>query len=192
MNAMIRMATPLMVALLMVPATAMAADGAGPDWGRLGSAIVNFAIYLAILVKFGRGPVLAFFAGRRSGLLARVEAAAKTRADAEAALGVLKAKVDGLEAERKALLAETRELAERERERVIATAESQAEKMIRDAKLQAEAQAAAAADEFRMELVDRAMKLAQARLANEAGEAARRRWVENGIKSLQAGAVARA
>jgi hypothetical protein len=50
----------------------------------------------------------------------------------------------------------------------------------------------AAADDFRMELVDRAMKLAQARLASEAGEAARRRWVENGIKSLQAGAVARA
>ena len=192
MNAMIRMATPVMVALLMVPATAMAADGAAPDWGRLVSAIVNFSIYLAILVKFGRGPVLAFFAGRRSGLLARVEAAAKTRAEAEAALGALKAKVDGLEGERKTLLAETRELAERERERVIATAESQAEKMLRDAKLQAEAQAAAAAEEFRMELVDRAMKLAQARLANEAGEAARRRWVENGIKSLQAGAVARA
>jgi F-type H+-transporting ATPase subunit b len=192
MNAMIRMATPVMVALLMVPATAMAADGAVPDWGRLVSAIVNFSIYLAILVKFGRGPVLAFFAGRRSGLLARVEAAAKTRAEAEAALGALKAKVDGLEGERKTLLAETRELAERERERVVATAESQAEKMLRDAKLQAEAQAAAASEEFRMELVDRAMKLAQARLANEAGEAARRRWVENGIKSLQAGAVARA
>ena len=192
MNAMIRMATPVMVALLMVPATAMAADGAAPDWGRLVSAIVNFSIYLAILVKFGRGPVLAFFAGRRSGLLARVEAAAKTRAEAEAALGALKAKVDGLEGERKTLLAETRELAERERERVVAAAESQAEKMLRDAKLQAEAQAAAAAEEFRMELVDRAMKLAQARLANEAGEAARRRWVENGIKSLQAGAVARA
>ena len=64
--------------------------------------------------------------------------------------------------------------------------------MIRDAKLQADAHAAAAADDFRMELVDRAMKLAQARLASEAGEAARRRWVENGIKSLQAGAVARA
>ncbi|MBU6160885.1 MAG: hypothetical protein KGO50_07160 [Myxococcales bacterium] len=192
MNAMIRMATPVMVALLMVPATAMAADGAAPDWGRLVSAIVNFSIYLAILVKFGRGPVLAFFAGRRSGLLARVEAAAKTRAEAEAALGALKAKVDGLEGERKTLLAETRELAERERERVIATAESQAEKMLRDAKLQAEAQAAAAAEEFRMELVDRAMKLAQARLSSEAGEVARRRWVENGIKSLQAGAVARA
>jgi len=192
MKAMIRMATVLAMVLLMVPATAMAADGAGPDWGRLGSAIVNFAIYLAILVKFGRGPVLAFFAGRRSGLLARVEAAAKTRADAEAALGALKTKVDGLEGERKALLAASRELAERERERVVATAESQAEKMVRDAKLQAEAQAAAAADEFRMELVDRAMKLAQARLASEAGEAARRRWVENGIKSLQSGAVARA
>lgn len=192
MKSMIRMATPFLVALLMVPATAMAADGAGPDWGRLGSAIVNFAIYLAILVKFGRGPVLAFFAGRRSGLLARVESAAKTRAEAEAALNVLKAKVDGLEAERKALLVEARELAERDRERVVSSAEAQAEKLVRDAKLQAEAQAAAAAEDFRTELVDRAMQLAQARLASEAGEAARRRWVENGIKSLQANTAAQA
>lgn len=192
MDAMMRLATPLIVALLIIPSTAMAADVASPDWGRLGSATVNFAIYVAILVKFGRGPVLAFFAGRRSSLLASVEAAATTRAEAEAALGALKSKVDGLESERMTLLAESRELAERERERLVVVAEAQAEKMIRDATLLAGTQANSAADDFRMELVDRAMKLAQARLASEAGDAARRRWVENGIKLLQAGAAARA
>jgi F0F1-type ATP synthase membrane subunit b/b' len=176
---------------LLTPSMAWAAgDGAPtPDWLRLGAAYINMAIYLTVLVKFGKGPVLAFFADRRSSLLGRMDAAAATRAKAEATLGELKTRLGKADAEHSALVEEFRQMGERERDRAIEAAKVQAGKIVRDAEVQAESLTRSAQEALQNELLDQAMRKAQQKLETQSSEAARRRWVQQAIQSLKPGAV---
>lgn len=163
-------------------------EASAPSWSLLGSQIVNFAVYLGLLVMLGRKPAAAFFANRRAGITAAMQASRDATAAAEAELAATRARIARLDDERAAILTEFRELGEAERRRIVAQAEADATRIVRDAELAADREAARAKAELEARLVDLALSKARTQLADSLTPVSHAQLIDNGIDALR-GAV---
>ncbi len=179
----------LLTAGVSAPAYASGAGPAEPHWNEIVAAIINMAIYVGVLVYFGRKPVVAHFQSRRDALVSRMEAAQTAEAEAQAALAEVETRLSGMEAERAALIAEYRELGEKEAAKIVSDARAQADKIRKDGELQAEQISRSAAEAMRVRLLERALELAQSQVASEATLSAQAGWIEGSIRQLQASAL---
>lgn len=157
------------VAISATPSLAFAGgSGDGFPWAHWAVSMVNFAIFLGILVKFAGPKVQAHFSERAHSLRKNIDEAKELRAQAQARLDEYSERLDKLEAEREALFAEYRKQGEREKERLVADAKRQVEKMRADAELviaQEVRKAKAAIEQQAVDLaVDMARKSLQAKL----------------------------
>ncbi|RAL20247.1 hypothetical protein DL240_17860 [Lujinxingia litoralis] len=125
----------VLVALLVVsaPAFAASADGHGFPWGAWVTGMINLAIFLGIIIKFGGPAIRDFFASRRESFLAEMNAAKLAREEAEARLAELNARLEALERDRQSMLDEYHAQGEREKQRLIDAAKKSVEKMRVDA-----------------------------------------------------------
>ena len=124
------------VAVWAMPALAYAASGGEEShfpWGHFAASWINFLIFLAILWKFALPPIQRHFAERREALMRNRNEAKRLREEAAAMLAEYEGRLDALDAEREALLAEYREQGERERERIIEDGKRQVIKLRQDA-----------------------------------------------------------
>lgn len=177
----------VVVAALLVPVLALAAEegGAhGPDWKELGSQTVNFFVYLALIVMLAKKPALAFFQARREGVTAAIDASERAMRDAHARLEETKRKMDAFDAEREAILAEFRHLGESERRRIVAAAEVDAAKIVRDAEQAAERELKLARAALETRMVDQALSQAKRELASELTTSRQSQLIDNGIAAL--------
>lgn len=107
-------------------------------------ALLNFAIFLGLLVKFA-GPKLAgFLRTRHETVKGQLEDAARLRAEARAKLDEYNRRIAAMDAEVARLMAEIRAEAEAEREMILQQARSQAEALKKDAERRIEAEVARA------------------------------------------------
>lgn len=173
---------------LSAPALAAEAGAHGPNWAELGSAIVNFLLYISIIVYFARKPIASFFASRRAQLTSTMDEAAARQAEATARVETLQAKLDGFDAERAALVSEYRELGEREASKMREAAQSQAAKIAEDAKVTAEVETRRALSDLERRMVDRAIELAREQLETQLGPAGQQALIERGIAGLSTAA----
>jgi len=176
------------VAVALVADVAAAAGEGGapsPDWGRLGASIVNFIIYVGAIAFLGGKMINGFYADRRGELLKNIEASKAQREAAEAELAEHMARLEAFDAERTALLAEFRELGERERERIVADARDAAEKMKADAALTASVEARRATADIEARLIDRALAGAKAELEKRLDAGARASLIDAGIDAVR-------
>ena len=178
-----RIAT-LLVALVL-PASAFAAgDSHGPDWGELGSQIVNFCIYIALIVFVARKPAQEFFATRRAAVVDAMNASEQAVAAAEARLAETMKKLDTLDEEKAAVLREFRELGESERRRIVAAAESDAAKIVRDAEIAAERELRLAKAALERRMVDSALEKARQDVVARMNPMTQNQLIDNGIDAL--------
>lgn len=182
----------ILIVLLVVgvssPALASGGGPVEPHWNEIIAAIINMAIYIGVLVYFGRKPVVAHFQARRDALVSRMEAAQTAEAAAQAALVDVESRLSGMDAERASLIAEYRELGEKEAAKIVADARAQADKIRKDGELQAEQISRAAAEAMRVRLLERALEMAQSHVASQATMSAQAGWIEGSIRQLQTSA----
>lgn len=164
---MIRNARPLylFVATLVVgmtPSVAFAAaPGEGFPWTHWAVSVVNFIIFLGIIIKFAGPKIQAHFADRAHSLRKNIDEAKHLRAEAQAKLDEYSERLDKLEAEREALFAEYRKQGEREKERMIADAQRQVEKMRADAEVSIQQEVRKATAAIEQQAVDLAVDMAR-------------------------------
>jgi F-type H+-transporting ATPase subunit b len=172
--------------LLVAPSVALAAGdgGHGPNWKELGSQIVNFGVYVALIVFLAKKPVLAFFEQRRAGVTAAMDASAKAAAEAQQRLAETREKLDAFDAERQAVLDEFRAIGESERTRIVAQAEADAAKILREAEMTAEREVKLARAALEARMVDQALQRAESEI--RAGMTADRQaqLIDSGIAAL--------
>jgi F-type H+-transporting ATPase subunit b len=176
----------LLVAGFAAPAFASGDGPAVPQWNEIGAAIINMAIYIGALVYFGRKPVLAHFQSRRDALVSRMESAQTAEAAAQAALVEVESRLSAMESERASLVAEYRDLGQKEAAKMVADAKAQAEKIRKDGELQAEQIARSAEEALRVRLMERALEMAQSHVASQATMSAQAGWINGSIRQLQA------
>lgn len=177
----------LAVASVAAPALAWAAGAGGPEAPTpavFGSAVVNFLIYVGLIVFLVRKPAAAFFEARRANIAAEMEAARAAREAAEAQLREVKQKLADFDAERTGLLTEFRELGEQERRRIVAEAEGEAARIVRDAELAAENEVRRARGELETRMVDLALELAEKELNARLDPTLHGKLIDDGIEAL--------
>lgn len=159
--------------LVMTIELALASSGGGhgeshgttpAQWMTLGFTIVNFSIFVFLMVRFTKAPLGDFLTGRRRELVEAMSAAARAKEEAEQLKSEYEAKAAQLDETRKNLIDELKEMASKDRERILAEAKATTERMQRDAELRAESELKAAKRELRAETARLAAEMAEADL----------------------------
>ena len=160
-NTKSRRAAALVAVALSTPATAVAATPGEFPWVHFGVSVLNFVIFLGILLYFAGPKIQAFFGARHVDLVADLNEAKRLREEAEAKLAAYSARLDSLESERKALMDDYHAQGEREREKIIADTKRQVEKMRADAELVIQQDVRKAVAAIELQAVDLAVQMAE-------------------------------
>lgn len=150
-----------------------------------GFALLNFAIFLAVLYRLAGKSFFEFMKNRHLGVQRALDEAAEIRGQAEAELKRYEARIGRIDAEVAELLATVRKEAEDERARIIAAAEAQAEAMRRDAEAQIAAEIARARAELTRKVSELAVAAAESILRAQIVEQDHKRLLDEYVSSLE-------
>ena len=140
---------------------------------------LNFVIFVLLLVRFLRGPVIEYFRARTARLREGLHAGARARAEAAAVRAELARDMEQLPAVRAQLRADMRAVAEHEGRHLLAAGERAAERIRSDARLLADHEFAAARDALRAEVIEEAVRQATALIRRAVGPDDQERFVRD-------------
>ena len=133
-----------------------------PGLGDLLWPTLNFIIFVAVLVRFLRGPVVEYFRARTTRLRDALQAGARARAEAAALRATIARDVEQLPALRQRLRDEMRAVAEHEAANILAVGRRAADRIRADARLVADQEVTAARQGLRAETIEEAIRQATA------------------------------
>lgn len=131
-----------------------------PTPGQLFWPALNFVLFVALLARFLRGPIVEFFRARAARLRDALEAGARARSAAEALRAELARDMQNLPATLEQMKADLRAAAKSERDALIERGREAAARIRRDAELLAEQEFVAARDAVRVEVIEEAIRQA--------------------------------
>jgi len=149
-------------------------------------AIVNFLLFVALLIRFLRAPVRDYFRARGDRLAEGLAAGARARAEAEALRAAIARDLADLPALRERLRADLLATAEREREQLLERGRLAADRIRADARVLAEQEFAAARTALRDDLIEDAVRQASALLHQALTPGDQQRLVRDFIASARA------
>lgn len=142
-----------------------------PRWGDFAWRIVNLILFCAILWYFTGGLIKRFFKNRKQAIQDTLKDLEQKREDAKAKLAEVEKRIANLEAERQAILDESKAQAERLKKGILSDAQRRAGQIVDQAKRTAENESQAMLAKVRAtmadEIVDAAGKALQNRLTSE-------------------------
>jgi F-type H+-transporting ATPase subunit b len=124
-------------------------------------ALINFAIFVGILVKAAGPKLVGYLRGRHETVKTALEEAAALRAEARAKLDEYNRRIAGIDEEVTTLMQEIRGEAEAERDYILTQARTQAEAMKKEAQARIESEIARARLTLEREVVSAAVSAAQ-------------------------------
>lgn len=171
-----------------------AAHGGEIEWvtpifgstGKLGLLwiLINFAVLLWILEKILFAPLRARTRAKHDTVKAELDKATAAREEAESVMAETKGRLDRLDDEIAALMADAKAKAEADRKRLLEAAEREAEQIKAAALASAEREAAARRRQLEAEIVDRAVERAEALLRQRITPADQRSMVDRYVEQL--------
>ncbi len=165
--------TPIIVLtlVLLAPATAFAGEAGGAfPWAHWAVSMLNFAVFLGVLIYFAGPKIQTFFRQRANSLKSNIEDAKQLRAEAQAKLDEYSARLDALDTERAALMDDYHQQGEREKDRLVAEAKRQVEKLRADAELIIQQDVRKAVARIERQAVDLAVDMARTALESKLDE----------------------
>ena len=131
-----------------------------PGLGDLLWPTLNFIIFVAVLVRFLRGPIVEYFRERTTRLRNALEAGSRARAEAATLRATIARDMEQLPALRQRLRDDMRASAELEAENLLAGGRRAADRIRADARLLAEQEVGAARHALRAETIEEAIRQA--------------------------------
>ena len=179
---------PLVIAfaaLVAIPAGAMASEGhAAPRWGDFGWRVLNFVIFAGILWYFVGGLAKRFFKNRREGIKNALDDLDGRRKTAKEQLASVETRIANLNAEREAILAESRQQAEALKQGIVEEAHRQAAQIVEQARLTAENEGRAIFAEVRASIADEIVNAAEKALVAKLNAAEHDKLIANSLKKV--------
>lgn len=174
--------------LLFTAVLALAAEGGGhsasfKDWLW---PIVNFAILLFILVKFGHKPIREFLRKRTELIEKSLKEAEETKEFAKKALAEVQERLKFIDEEINKILESARKAGEKEKEALIAQGESLKNKIIEQTKANIEYGLQKAKKEIKSEAALMAIELAEKKIKQRLDTKEQERLIEEYIKKFEA------
>jgi len=161
------------------------AAAAGDDGPGLVYPIINLLLLLAVLVYYGRKPILDFFSERRGKIQDDLKAAGDLKREAEERFASWQRKLADLDAELESIRTTAQERAESERDHIIADANSTAERIRSDATAAIDQELRRSREVLREEAADLAVELAENLLRDQVSETDRERLVSEFIERVE-------
>ncbi len=181
------LATLLAALVLTAPLTAWASGGGGTE--ELVTNTVFHAINLAILLGlgfyFGRAPLKKMLQNRKSQITKDLEEAARLRDEARQLLERYEGKLSSLDTEKEEILRDYRAVGESERDRLIAQARQQAEKIVQDAELTVENEIRQAKTALEREVLELASELAEQKIRARLDESAHNQIFDSYLQDIE-------
>lgn len=181
-----------LVVLCLSPAAALASEaqagGHGPDtewWVKFAASVVNFALFLYLLIRFGKKPILGFLQSRRTTYEQTLRDARQREEEARRVHEEYAAKLANVEAEAAAILEQAEKDAQRRKEAIIEAARASAAKMTRDARMTIENEAAKLQEEIRGAIADLVMSKVETLLEENLNPSDRARLNDDFLKKLE-------
>jgi F-type H+-transporting ATPase subunit b len=163
------------------------AQHTGPGLGDLFWPALNFIIFVAVLVRFLRGPVGEYFRARTARLRDALLAGARAREEAEALRATLARDIADLPAVEEKLRQDMRAAAEVEAEHLLALGRGAAERIRSDARVLAQQELEAAQRLLRQETIDEAIRQATTLIRRALEPADQHRFVRDFVTSAEMG-----
>ena len=140
----------------------MSEHAAAPSPADLLWPTLNFIIFVAVLIRYLRGPIREYFRARTERLRDGLAAGSRARAEAEALRATLAQDIKNLPAVTGQLRADLRATAERERDSILALARQAADRIRSDAHALADHEVAGARTALRAEVIEETIREATA------------------------------
>jgi F-type H+-transporting ATPase subunit b len=128
---------------------------------------INFFIIVFVVVKYGKKPIMNFLRGQKDKLAEEIHRLENEKQDAEAKIKETLRAVDESEVRFSELKDRIVQQGEKKKIEIIESAQNQSKMMLQDAKRRIDAHFLHAKNEFRAELIDKAMDMALERLPKE-------------------------
>ena len=128
---------------------------------------INFFIIVFVVVKYGKKPIMNFLRGQKDKLAEEIHRLENEKQDAEAKIKETLRAVDESEVRFSELKDRIVQQGEKKKIEIIESAQNQSKMMLEDAKRRIDAHFLHTKNEFRAELIDRAMDMALDRLPKE-------------------------
>jgi len=128
---------------------------------------INFGIIAFVIVKYGKTPIMNFLRGQKDKLAQEINRLENEKKDAKAKITETLKAVDESEVRFADLKARIIQQGEKKKTEIIESAQNQSKMMLEDAKRRIDTHFLQAKNEFRAELIDRAMDMAIERLPRE-------------------------
>lgn len=185
-----RRLTPLVAAGLAVAPVAMASEpahhqGAGIPIGPLVFSAINLLIFIGILARFVLPAVRDWVRDRRASVVKALEDAARAKAEALSLRTQWEARLAAIDQTIAEMRAQSRLDAERERDRILATAQKTAESIRKDAERAAAYEVRRTQQLLRAELVKQAVRLAEDAARTTWSPTDQQRFVGDFLKQVQ-------
>lgn len=175
----------VLAALVASPTGAMASEGhAAPRWGDFGWRVVNIILFAAILWHFVGGLAKRFFKNRREGIQKGFDDLEERRTQARERLVDVERRIANLDAERKAILEESRQQAESLKRGIVEDARRQAEQIVAQARLTAENEGRAILAEVRAAIADEIVDAAEKALRSKLTAADHDKLIANSLNKV--------
>ena len=180
------MVLPLLAALCLIATDVLASDGEGGYSVTTNFVwrVINFVVFFGILWHFTGKLIKNYFAGRRQGIQDSLDSLDERRAVAKKRLAEVEQHIANLDAERKAILDESRAQAETLKKNIVAAAHKQAEQIVAQARLTAENEGRTVLAEVRATLADEIVDAAEKVLREKLGPADHDRLINNSLNKV--------
>jgi F-type H+-transporting ATPase subunit b len=146
--------------------------------------LLNIAIFVGVLYKLVGAKAKAFFTGRRDGIRTELADLEARKTEAELHLAQIKKRIANLEAERAAILAESKSQAEKIKAAILAEAHRQAEQVREQALRAAENEGKAVVEQLRAALADEITSAAEALLQTKLDDAQHEKLINNSLTKV--------
>lgn len=153
-------------------------------WINFLARVGNLCIFLYILWRAGGSKLYASLKGRRSAIAQELEGLAQRKLAAEQELEDLRGRLANLEAERTAILEESRVQAEALKATILAEARAEADKIREQAARAAGSEARGVMDTLRAELADEIIGSVEASLKKSLTAASHAKLIDNSLKKV--------
>ena len=128
---------------------------------------INFGIIAFLIVKYGKTPIMNFLRGQKDKLAQEINQLENEKEDANAKIKEALKTVDESEVRFSELKDRIIQQGEKKKTEIIESAQNQSKMMLEDSKRRIDTYFLQAKNEFRAELIDRAMDMAMERLPRE-------------------------
>lgn len=163
---------------------AFASEGGAPNWTDLGLRVINLILFVGILWWLAGKILVSALSGRRNAIANALADIERQKQEAEAQMAAVAQRIAGVEAERDAILAESKAQAEIMKRNLLADAENQAQQILDQARKTAENDARAMVAKVRSALAEELAGQIEQSLAHKLDATAHERLIDSMLKKV--------